>query len=120
VHTPPQRAAFRPKILCATDLSSKSEYAVARAMNLSEALGGRTLLLHVVGNDVPLRLAGRRADRAHSALQWHARQFAHLRVKPELSVRLGPPYATIARAALSWGADLVVLGLHRSRSNNPL
>ncbi len=120
LHAPPSRAAFRPKILCATDLSSKSEYAIARAMNLSEALDGRALLLHVVGDDVPLRLTGRRADRAQSALQWHARQFAQLRVKPELSVRVGPPYATIARAALSWGADLVVLGLHRSRLSNPL
>lgn len=120
IHAPPSQAAFRPKILCATDLSSKSEQAIARALSLCEALEGRVLLLHVVSNDVPLRLAGRRADRAHDALQWHARKFSHLRVKPELSVRVGPPYATIARAALSWGADLIVLGLHRERSSNEL
>lgn len=120
IHAPPSQVALRPKILCATDLSSKSEYAVARALNLSETLEGRALLLHVVADDVPLRLAGRRADRAHGALQWHARQYAHLHVKPELSVRVGPPSATIARAALTWGADLVVLGLHRERSSNRL
>lgn len=120
VHAPPSHAAFQPRILCATDLSSRSEHAIARTLNLCEALEGRALLLHVVADDIPLRLAGRRADRAHGALQWHARQFVHLKVKPELSVRIGPPHATIARAAQSWGADLIVLGLHRERSSNEL
>ncbi|NLG77387.1 MAG: universal stress protein [Xanthomonadaceae bacterium] len=120
IHAPPAHAAFRPRILCASDLSSKSEHAIARALQLCEALAGRALLLHVISNNVPLRLAGRRADRAQDALQWHARQFAHLNVKPELSVRIGPTHATIARAAQSWGADLVVLGLHRERPANEL
>lgn len=114
VHSPP-RGALQPKILCATDLSSRSEQAVARALNLCASLGGRALLLHVVASDVPLRLAGRRADRAHSALQWQARKFSHLRVKPDVSVRIGQPVPSIVAAAESFGADLIVLGLHRER-----
>ena len=120
IHAPPAHAAFRPRILCATDLSSKSEHAIARALQLCEALDGHALLLHVIADDVPLRLAGRRANRAQDALQWHARQFAHLNVKPEFSIRIGPRHATVARAAQSWGADLVALGLHRERSSNEL
>lgn len=120
IHAAPARATFRPRILCATDLSSKSEQAIARALHLCERLDGRALLLHVVSDELPLRLAGRRADRARSALEWHARQYSHLGIKPELSVRVGRPYATIAHAARTWGADLVVLGLHRERQANEL
>jgi nucleotide-binding universal stress UspA family protein len=116
VHVPPPSVGDRPKILCATDLSPRSEEAVRRALSLCDALGGQALLLHVVDSDVPMRLAGRRAERAYSALRWLARQFAYLRAQAELSVRIGPAYATIARAARTWGADLIVIGAHRTTS----
>jgi nucleotide-binding universal stress UspA family protein len=116
VHVPPPSAVDRLKILCATDLSPRSEEAVRRALSLSEALGAEALLLHIVDSDVPMRLAGRRAERAHTALRWLARQFSHLRVQPELSVRIGHPYTTVARAARSWHADLIVIGAHRTAS----
>jgi nucleotide-binding universal stress UspA family protein len=119
VHSPP-RGALRPKILCATDLSSRSEQAVARTLKLCEALAGHALLLHVVADDVPLRLAGRRADRARSALLWHTRQFSRMRIDLDVSVRVGPALPSIAAAAESWGADLVVLGLHRERWSSAL
>jgi nucleotide-binding universal stress UspA family protein len=115
VHVPPS-TVDRPKILCATDLSPRSDEAVRRTLSLCETLGGQALLLHIVDSEVPMRLAGRRAERAHAALSWLARQYSHLRAQPELSVRIGHPYTTIARAARAWDADLIVIGAHRTAS----
>lgn len=112
-HVVPERERARVRILCAADLTSASEHAIRRALQLADLLDGEVLLLHVVENDIPLRLAGRRADRARTALQWHLRQFPQARIVPQLSVRIGHPYATIARAAKNWDADLIVLGAHR-------
>ena len=115
VHGPPSYTPARLKILCATDLSSKSEPAIRRALSLAQTLDGQVMLLHVVDSKLTMRLAGRRAERAHSALQWHARRHAHLRVAPELSVRVGDAHSTIARVAKNWNADLIVLGAHTKR-----
>jgi nucleotide-binding universal stress UspA family protein len=115
LHEAPKYAPPKLKILCATDLSPRSEAAVARALRLAHTLGADCMLLHVVSDDVALRLAGRRAERAHSALHWQARHFASLRVEPEISVRVGDPYQTIARAAQAWDPHLIVLGRQRRR-----
>lgn len=116
LHEAPQYSTPKMRILCATDLSSRSDPAVARALRMAHTLNAKCMLLHVVSDDVALRLAGRRAERAHNALHWQARQFAHLRVKPKISVRVGDPYRMIAQAASTWGAHLIVLGAQRSRS----
>lgn len=115
VHVPPEYSAARLRIVCATDLSSKSDFAVQRAVSLCEALDAQLMLLHVVGEELPMRLAGRRAERARTALQWQAKHLSGLRFAPELSVRIGRPSRTIARAAREWSADMVVLGSHRRR-----
>ena len=111
-------AGFR--ILCASDLSSRSEHAIQRAINLSETVNAQCLLLHVVSEDVPMRLTGRRAERAQATLEWHLRRLAHRRAEASLSVRVGDPYSTIVRVAKEWGADLIVLGSHRRRSADTL
>lgn len=116
LHEAPQYAPPKMRILCATDLSSRSEAAVTRALRLAHALKADCMLLHVVSDDVALRLAGRRAERAHNALHWQARHLASLRVEPKVSVRVGDPYRTIARAASEWGAHLIVMGRQRKRS----
>jgi universal stress protein E len=108
------------RILCATDLSPRSEHAIERAMRLSEALGAKCMLLHIVAEDVPMRLTGRRTERAQAALEWHLRRLAHRLVEASVSVRVGDPYSTIVRAAKEWGADLIVLGSHRRRSADTL
>jgi hypothetical protein len=67
-------------------------------------------MLHVVDGELPLRIAGRRADLARSALAWRLRDVPAVRLRPELSVRVGNPQQTIIRVARDWRADLVVLG----------
>jgi nucleotide-binding universal stress UspA family protein len=120
LHEAPSYVPTGFRILCATDLSPRSEHAVERAMRLSEALGAKCMLLHIVAEDVPMRLTGRRAERAQAALEWHLRRLAHRRVEASVSVRVGDPYSTIVRAAKEWGADLIVLGSHRRRSADTL
>jgi nucleotide-binding universal stress UspA family protein len=120
IHEAPSYSSSGLRILCATDLSARSDRAVERAIRLSEAVGAQCMLLHVVTNEVPIRLAGRRAERAHEALVWHARQLSQLRAKPIVSVRVGARDSTISRVAKDWGANLIVLGAHRRRSMESL
>ena len=120
LHEAPSYVPTGFRILCATDLSPRSEHAIERAMRLSEALGAKCMLLHIVAEDVPMRLTGRRAERAQATLEWHLRRLAYRRVEASVSVRVGDPYSTIVRVAKEWGADLIVLGSHRRRSADTL
>lgn len=115
LHEAPKYAPPKLRILCATDLSPRSEGAVTRALRMAHTLRAECMLLHVVSDDLALRLAGRRAERAHSALHWQARHLSSLRVDPKVSVRVGDPYQTIVRAAQSWDPHLIVLGKQRNR-----
>lgn len=109
LHAPPS-SGEQPKVLCATHLSVRSDQVIQRALDLCTSVEARSLLLYVVEHNLPLRLAGRRAERARDALEWHSREFSHLRETPEISVRLGPRVDTIVRAAREWTADLIVIG----------
>ena len=102
-----------PRILCATDLSGRSDGAVQRAVMLARQTDALLLLLHVVDEKLPPDIVGGRAERARSVLE--ARQ---LTSGAEITVRVGKPYRTIARVANEWDADLVVLGAYRRRSGD--
>jgi nucleotide-binding universal stress UspA family protein len=115
IHEAPSYSSSGLRILCATDLSARSDRAIERAIRLSEAVGAQCMLLHVVTEQVPIRFAGRQAERAYGALLWHIGQFPKLRTKPIVSVRVGARDATISSAAKDWGANLIVLGAHRGR-----
>lgn len=104
------------RVLCATDFSAQSEHAFERAILLTRQTGAQLLFLHVVDERQPLRIIGRRADRARSALQWQLRQLSHSNPRvAEVTVRVGKPWNTIALAAKEWQADIVVLGAYRQR-----
>jgi nucleotide-binding universal stress UspA family protein len=120
IHETPSYVPAGLRILCATDLSARSEQAIERALRLSETVGAQCLLLHVVAEDVPMRLRGHRAERAHASLEWHLRRLSYRRAQSSVSVRVGDPYSTISRVASEWGADLIVLGAHRKRSADAL
>jgi nucleotide-binding universal stress UspA family protein len=112
------RAANEPsrlRILCATDLSSRSDAAIQRAMNLARTLDGKLLLLHVVDDAAPIRVVGRTAAHALDALRWHAKRCGAAQVRPELSVRIGRPIDIVANVARRWRADAIVIGSHRRR-----
>lgn len=102
------------RILCATDLRSASDRAIARALLIAERRDAKLLLLHVVDSQTPRRIAARRADHAHAALRWRLRDRKDRR-SPAISVMLGEPRDVIASKAESWRADIIVLGAHTPR-----
>jgi len=113
-------ASDRPRLLCATDLSVRSEHAMQRAFLIAEQLDAHLLLLHVVDErQEPMRI-GMMADRARSTLQWQANRLAPGNHVADFSVRVGKPHGLIAAVAREWRADLVILGSYRSYAGERL
>jgi nucleotide-binding universal stress UspA family protein len=115
VHTDPLLGSARFKLLCATDLWARSDRALQKALRLAEVSDAQLLLLHVVDGELPLRIAGRKADLARSALEWRLRDTAAFNQPPAVTVRVGNPQQTIINVARDWRADLVVLGAASAR-----
>ncbi|WP_191082779.1 universal stress protein [Roseococcus microcysteis] len=104
------------RLLCATDLSSRSDRAVRRAAILAKETGAELVLLSVVDDDRPeLLLASERRDVTHQ-LADQARGMPEMQgLNPRLRVEVGDPFDAIIRAADEEKADLVVMGEHRRR-----
>lgn len=94
-------------LLVATDLSPRSDIAVARAARLTEETGARLVVLSVIDEDLPEPMAARMKEEAQ----------ARIAAGPGATrlVVVGDPLRDIPKAADEEGADLVVLGMHRSR-----
>ena len=115
VHADSLLGSARFKLLCATDLWARSDRALQKALWLSEVADAQLLLLHVVDGELPLRIAGRKADLARSALEWRLRDTAAFSQPPVVTVRVGNPQQTIIKVARDWRADMVVLGAASAR-----
>lgn len=115
VHAESSLGTARFKVMCATDLWARSDRALQKALWLAEVTDAQLLLLHVVDGELPLRVAGRKADLARSALQWRLRDRYAFGLQPAVSVRVGNPQQIIIRVARDWHADLVVLGARTVR-----
>jgi nucleotide-binding universal stress UspA family protein len=110
----------RRAVLCATDALSKSDAPVSRAHAIARELGAQLLLLHVVDSAKPARTARRSSARARFILEAHARSLARWGNGVQILVRSGRPYETIAKVAIEWDADLIVLGPYRPRFGDHL
>jgi universal stress protein E len=108
------------KILCAMDMSQRSELAVQRAALLAQRVEAELLLLHVVDEGRDVRTIRRRTTRAKVVLDWRARELEKTGCKAQVSVIVGKRHRSIARFASEWGADLIVLGGYRSRFSDAL
>jgi nucleotide-binding universal stress UspA family protein len=115
VHAESPLGSARFKVMCATDLWARSDRALQKALWLAEVTDAQLLLLHVVDGELPLRIAGRKADFARGALAWRLRGRSAFRLQPDVSVRVGNPQQTIIRVAKDWRPDLVVLGAATER-----
>jgi len=109
------KAGRPPKVLCAIDLSSRSDAAVWRADAIARKLGAQMFLLHVVDLAKSARAIGRRRARARLILDAHLRRLAPWGSDAQIAVRAGRPHETIAEVAIEWDADLIVLGPYRRR-----
>jgi len=105
------------KLLCATDLSKRSDRAMRRAANLAQQHGAGLLLLHVVDDDQPHHIIeARQAEaRAHLEAQAASLPGGHGAIAA-IEVVAGNAFESIARYAREWNAELIVMGAHRRRA----
>ena len=104
------------RILCATDLSSRSDRAVRRAALLARQTGAGLALLSVVDDDQPEVLVATERREVTALLARQAvgtPEFQGLR--PDLRVEAGDAFDTIIHVAEAEQADLIVMGEHRKR-----
>jgi nucleotide-binding universal stress UspA family protein len=104
-----------PKVLCATDLSPRSEGALWRAHAIARRRGGQLLMLHVIPPAESVRAIRRHGVQARLNLDAQARKLARWGNTAEVSVRSGRPHQTIADVAIEWDADVIVLGPYSRR-----
>jgi len=118
--------AFR-SFLFATDFGPASVHALPRAISFANHFGVKLVLLHVAPiAPVPegFHWSSTTGDvrRMRDDARWTAlkrlekliEENAPLRVQPEFMVKFGMPGKMILQAAQTLGADLVIMGLHRS------
>jgi universal stress protein E len=104
------------RILCATDLLPKSEFAIERAGLLAEQLDADLSLLHVVTPPESDRMLEQDLQHASAYLKSRARPpLWRVGSVPSVFVRAGSPARILSRAAKQAGADLMVLGTHGKR-----
>src|SRR5687768_14645376 len=104
------------RILVATDFSTRSDRALRRATLISRRVGASLTLAHVVDADQPNRLIASKRAEALSLLEETART---LRADDDIAadplVEVEDVHTGILEAAEKVGADLIILGPHRSR-----
>ena len=104
------------RILCATDLSSRSDRAMRRAGRLAAAHRATLTLLSVVDDDQPAALVESERRQVATLLAELAAGMAELKpLSPRIVVEPGDAFDAIIRFAESDGSDLVVMGEHRRR-----
>jgi len=112
-----RNSATQKRVLCATDLSPRSQLAVGRAMDLAKQLDAHVILLHVIDP------AESTKDFTHVRDEI-ARQLGSIRVatrrEPEIQVRTGDYVEGIAEVAKKTDADVIVLGAQRPKALAPL
>jgi len=115
------------RILCPTDFSRHSRYALRRAAAMARASGAELVLLHVVpqatlggpnGDSYPLILPNwqqtlkLQEERARAELERETRSKPLAGVKVRTVLGAGSPYQEIVRIASRMHVDLIVISTH--------
>ncbi len=101
------------KLLVASDLSTRSDVALQRALSLAEHLQAELTLLHVVDTELPLGLKTAYMQDANSVLQESLKQLGREESSVDVVVRVGEPCQTISEVAEELQADLIIVGSFR-------
>jgi nucleotide-binding universal stress UspA family protein len=101
-------------IVVATDMSERSDRAIARALRLARETGGKCTVTSVVEDALPEDLATQLCESTHARL----RAMLDAQDAPEADIRVlvGDIVPAVLSVALECEADLLVLGLHRQRA----
>lgn len=102
------------RLLVATDLSPRSERALARGVRIARQHGAELRLCHVVDDALPAHLAEAQRLAAESILNERLQALAGVPAPlVSTAVVTGKPFAAILQQAVEWPAELIVLGAHR-------
>jgi len=102
------------KLIVATDLSDRSDYAIERAAMLARSYNCPWAIVHLVDEDTPKRLIDRNIDDARELLQSRVESLAVIAgTEPELIIEAGQIEEGINNIAHKINADLLVLGIPR-------
>lgn len=105
------------RILIATDLSARSAHALRRGFKLASSLGARVRVLSVVDDAIPEPLiASLVADMTSELERETAALSSEVPCNYEIEVSSGDVSEEIVTHAVSFDANLIVLGLHRDRA----
>ncbi|MBW6417242.1 universal stress protein [Celeribacter sp. PS-C1] len=102
------------RILVTSDLSSRSDRAVERAVQLAGQHGAKIVLMHVIDDDLPAPVVAQMRETATETMQ-AVLNSANAPEETEITVESGEAVRTITEMAETIDADLVVLGVHRPR-----
>jgi nucleotide-binding universal stress UspA family protein len=97
----------RLRVLCVTDLSSQSQYAVGRAALLANRLDAQLVLLHVMEPDQMAASSLQAREQIAQQLTSIALSSVH---EPVIELRAGDYIHSIAAVAKETRADLIILG----------
>jgi nucleotide-binding universal stress UspA family protein len=101
------------RLLIATDLSPRSDRALARALRLARQHGAELRVCHVVDDALPAHLAEAQKVAAESILKERIQALASDAVASvSTAVVTGKPFAAILHEAIEGSAELIVLGAH--------
>jgi universal stress protein E len=111
----------RPRLLCASDLTPRSEVAALRAAAIARQLNADVLFIHVVSDRQSERVTQLKANRARVRLMVQAeRAMKHDPDAAKVEIHLGKPAKLIPEIAREYGADLAVLAMPSTRSASAL
>lgn len=103
------------KLLVATDLSPRSDRAIARGYALAAELQAELTLLYVVDSNLPKELRDHSLDWARKALAKEiAAATADTGIKAQADVLVGDVKADIARHAATIKTDIILIGVHNA------
>jgi nucleotide-binding universal stress UspA family protein len=100
-------------IICAVDLSDRSERALGRAMALASSLGARLECLHVVDREQPAQLQTRQRQIAQEHLDALVARLGQRSPSAAIEVTIDDPVDAIGRRAAGRDGSLLVLGAPR-------
>ena len=102
------------KLLMATDLSARSDWALERAVKLAHAQDSELTIVHVIDDDLPASLADGQKAMAQDSIHKHVERLtSDNATRVSIEVVFGKPHIAILEASERTGADLIVVGVHR-------
>jgi nucleotide-binding universal stress UspA family protein len=102
------------RLLLATDLSSRAERALDRAVRLALQHQAELRVLSVFEGDRPANLVDAERAEAERVLSARLQTAGAAQPSSSISIVAGKPFVEVLREAASWPADLIVVGMHQA------